>query len=165
MHFNFYFKRGTAIFLFLGWHLRIRRRRRSFIVHHAFIRWSCIFLRYHLETLQVDNASRSFITQWEWPHKNSEDNYKDRGFWDTNYRNISVARNYIFSLIWRCYGTKQDILDYRGTIIYILLSYYILSEDKGLLGWNNGYGKIPLEQRCHWDVSHIHKYYSTYCTR
>ena len=44
----------------------------------------------------------------------------------------SVARNYIFSLIWRCYGPKQDILDYRGKIIYCLLSYYILSKDKGL---------------------------------
>ena len=27
-----------------------------------------------------------------------------------------VARNYIFSLIWRCYGPKRDILDYWGTI-------------------------------------------------
>ena len=23
-----------------------------------------------------------------------------------------VARNYIFSVIWRCYGPKRDILDY-----------------------------------------------------
>ena len=30
-----------------------------------------------------------------------------------------VARNYIFSLIWRCYGPKQDILDYWGTIIFV----------------------------------------------
>ena len=43
-----------------------------------------------------------------------------------------VARNYIFSLIWRCYGPKRDILDYWGTILYCLLSYYILSKDKGL---------------------------------
>ena len=28
---------------------------------------------------------------------------------------------------------------------------------------NNGYGKIPLEQWCQWDGSHIHKYYGTYC--
>ena len=44
----------------------------------------------------------------------------------------SVARNYIFGLIWRCYGPKRDILDYWGTILYCLLSYYILSKDKGL---------------------------------
>ena len=43
-----------------------------------------------------------------------------------------VARNYIFSLIWRCYGPIRDILDYWATIIYCLLSYYILSKDKGL---------------------------------
>ena len=38
----------------------------------------------------------------------------------------SVARNYIFSLIWRCYGPKQDILDYWGTNIffyYPIISY------------------------------------------
>ena len=27
-------------------------------------------------------------------------------------RGVGVARNYIFSLIWRCYGPKWDILDY-----------------------------------------------------
>ena len=46
--------------------------------------------------------------------------------------NIPVDRNYIFSLIWRCYGPKRDILDYWGTILYCFLSYYILSKDKGL---------------------------------
>ena len=34
-----------------------------------------------------------------------------------------VARNYIFSLIWRCYSPKRDVLDYWGTILYCLLSY------------------------------------------
>ena len=34
-----------------------------------------------------------------------------------------VARNYILSLIWRCYGPKRDILDYWETILYWLLSY------------------------------------------
>ena len=29
-----------------------------------------------------------------------------------------VARNDIFSLIWRCYGQKQDILDYWGKLIF-----------------------------------------------
>ena len=29
-----------------------------------------------------------------------------------------VASNYIFSIIRRCYGPRQDILDYWGTIIY-----------------------------------------------
>ena len=45
---------------------------------------------------------------------------------------VTVARNQIFSIIWRCYGPKQDILDYLGTNIFCLLSYYILSKDKGL---------------------------------
>ena len=44
----------------------------------------------------------------------------------------SVARNYIFSLIWRCHGPKRDILEYWGTNIFFILSYYILSKDKGL---------------------------------
>ena len=43
-----------------------------------------------------------------------------------------VTRNYILSLIWRCYGPKQDILDYWVTLIHFLLSYYILSKNKGL---------------------------------
>ena len=45
---------------------------------------------------------------------------------------IVVEINDIFSLIWRCYGPKQDILDYWGTLIFCLWSYYILSKDKGL---------------------------------
>ena len=43
-----------------------------------------------------------------------------------------VAINYIFNLIWRCYGPKRDILDYWGTNIFCILSYYILWKDKGL---------------------------------
>ena len=31
---------------------------------------------------------------------------------------LSVARNYIFSLIWRYCGLKRDILEYWGTILY-----------------------------------------------
>ena len=64
----------------------------------------------------------------------------------------SVVRIYIFGLIWRRYGPKRDILDYWGTIIFCLLSYYILLKDKGyMIGtmdmgryhWNNGVsGKI-----------------------
>ena len=46
----------------------------------------------------------------------------------------SVERNDVFSLIWRCYGPKRDILDYWGTLIFHILSYYILSMDKGLIG-------------------------------
>ena len=45
-------------------------------------------------------------------------------------RHQVVARNYIFSLIWRRYGSKWDILDYWGTIIFF--SYYILLKYKGL---------------------------------
>ena len=44
----------------------------------------------------------------------------------------SVAINDIFSINWRCYGPKRDILDYWGTLIFCILSYYILSMDKGL---------------------------------
>ena len=44
----------------------------------------------------------------------------------------SVARNYTFNIIWRCYGPRQDILEYWGTIIYCLLSYHILFEDEVL---------------------------------
>ena len=59
----------------------------------------------------------------------------------------NVARNYISSLIWRCYDPKQYILDYWVTIIYCLLSYYMLSKgkvyrvntmDMGRSHWNNG---------------------------
>ena len=46
-------------------------------------------------------------------------------------------------------------------VYYPIISYRSIK----VLGLNNGCGNIPLEQRCHWDVSHIHKYYSTYCTR
>ena len=44
----------------------------------------------------------------------------------------SVAINYILSLIWRCYGSKRDILNYWEKIIFCSLSYYILSKDEGL---------------------------------
>ena len=45
---------------------------------------------------------------------------------------VDVAINYIFSLIWKCYGPKRDILDYWETNIVYILSYYILSKDKGI---------------------------------
>ena len=44
----------------------------------------------------------------------------------------SVAINDIFSLKCRYYGPKRDILYYCGTLIFCLLSYYIISKDKGL---------------------------------
>ena len=50
----------------------------------------------------------------------------------TLFLGSTVAINYIFSLIWRCYGPKQYILDYRVTIIYCLLFYCIVLKDKGL---------------------------------
>ena len=50
----------------------------------------------------------------------------------TEVQQTYVAKNYIFGLIWRRYGPKRNILDYWGTIIFCLLSYYILSKDKGL---------------------------------
>ena len=45
----------------------------------------------------------------------------------------SVARSDIFSIKWRYYGPKGGILDYLGTLMLCLLSYYILSKDKSLL--------------------------------
>ena len=48
------------------------------------------------------------------------------------YMRVSVSRNYIFSLNWRCYGPKQDVLDYWGTLIFCILSYYVLLMDKVL---------------------------------
>ena len=52
-----------------------------------------------------------------------------------------------------------------GEQLYIV--YYPVISDRKIkfIGLKNGYGKIPLEQWCHWDESHIHKYYGTYCTR
>ena len=41
----------------------------------------------------MDNDYWSRILQLERPHKNYEDNYKDRGFWDPNYRNLSQQKN------------------------------------------------------------------------
>ena len=39
----------------------------------------------------------------------------------------SVVRDDIFGLKWRYYGPKGDILDYWVTLIFCLLSYYIIS--------------------------------------
>ena len=71
----------------------------------------------------------------------------------------SVARNYIFSLILRCYGPKQDNLECWGTIIYIIeypiisylkIKFYrVETMDMGRSQWNNGVsGTILLEQWC-----------------
>ena len=57
----------------------------------------------------------------------------------------NVAINYIFSLIWIFYGPKWGSLDYRGIIIYCLLSYYILSRYKGYKVETMGMG------RSHWN--------------
>ena len=72
----------------------------------------------------------------------------------------SVARNYIFSLIWRCYDPKQDILDYRGKTYFVydpIISYRKIKVyrveimDMGRSYWNNGVsGTILLEQWCQW---------------
>ena len=45
---------------------------------------------------------------------------------------VGVARNDIFRLNWIFYGPKRDVLDYWGTLIFCILSYYILSMDKVL---------------------------------
>ena len=59
----------------------------------------------------------------------------------------SVAKNYIFSIIWRYYGPKRDILDYWGTsyfVYYPIISYRIIkvymveTTDMGISHWKNG---------------------------
>ena len=59
----------------------------------------------------------------------------------------SAARNYIFSLIWRCYGPKRDILDYWGksyNVYYPIISYQkikvyrVQTMDMVISHWNNG---------------------------
>ena len=58
-----------------------------------------------------------------------------------------VVINYIFSIIWRCYGPKRDILDYWGTILYffnpiiyyeMIKFYRVETMDMGISQWNNG---------------------------
>ena len=63
-------------------------------LHHSSWIYNMIvsFCGYNFETLQVDNASRSCISQWERPHKKYEHNYEDRGFWDSNSRNLSQQK-------------------------------------------------------------------------
>ena len=59
----------------------------------------------------------------------------------------SVVRNYIYSLIWRCYGPKRDILEYFETNIFVyypIVSYQNIkvyrfeTMDMGKYHWNNG---------------------------
>ena len=70
----------------------------------------------------------------------------------------SVARNDTFSIIWICYGPKQDILDYWGTFIFLyypIISYQrinvyrVESMDMGISHWENCVsGTVLLEQWC-----------------
>ena len=49
----------------------------------------------------------------------------------------SVVRDYIFSLIWRCYGPKRDILDHWGKtyfVYYPIISYRKI-DFRGLKQW------------------------------
>ena len=48
--------------------------------------------------MQVDNAYWSQVYQWERQHKSSEDNYKDRGFWDLKSRNIPFKKRFCAQL-------------------------------------------------------------------
>ena len=47
---------------------------------------------------------------------------------------VFVARNDVFRTKRRYYDPKRDILDYWESLIFCLLSYYILSKDKVLYG-------------------------------
>ena len=71
----------------------------------------------------------------------------------------SVVRNYIFIHIWRCYGPKRDILEYWGTIIYMIdypIIYYrkikvyrVETINVGRSHCNNGVsGTILQEELC-----------------
>ena len=59
----------------------------------------------------------------------------------------SVARNYIFGLIWRCYGPEQDILDFRSQLYFVyypiksylrIKVYSVETMDMGISYWKNG---------------------------
>ena len=59
----------------------------------------------------------------------------------------SVAKNYIISLIWICYGPKRDILDYWGENIFVyypIISYRYIKVYRaetvymGRSHWNKG---------------------------
>ena len=58
----------------------------------------------------------------------------------------SVARNYIFSLIWRCYGPKQGYFGLLGNniVYYLIMSYLrikvyrVETMDMGRSYWNTG---------------------------
>ena len=41
----------------------------------------------------------------------------------------SLSINDVLRITWICYSPKRDILDYWETLIFCLLSYYILSKD------------------------------------
>ena len=64
----------------------------------------------------------------------------------------SVARNYIFGLIWRRYGPKRVILDYWGTIIFfypiiysrMIKVYRVETMDMGRSHCKNGVGGMIL---------------------
>ena len=70
---------------------------------------------------------------------------------------IFLARNDIFSLKWRYYGPKEDILDYWGTLIFFnpIISYQrikvyrVETVDIGRFRWNNGVsGKFIPSKYC-----------------
>ena len=45
---------------------------------------------------------------------------------------VIVARNDVFRTKWRYYDPKRDILDYWETLIFRIISYYILSMNECL---------------------------------
>ena len=67
---------------------------------------------------------------------------------ETNY----VARNDIFSLQWISYVPTWVSLDNWGTLIFCLLSYYIISKDKFYKVEIMDIGKIFLTHWCQWNM-------------
>ena len=93
---------------------RLRRQIRT--------KWSCRCTgRRQRQTNRLEDTV-STIIPWEYY-------YFDMRFLSLHIRG-SVARNDIFGINWRSYGPKRDILEYWGTLIICILSYYILSMDK-----------------------------------
>ena len=84
--------------------------------------YTMCFILTSLSNIYIMDGSKWYILGINRICKNSDDL-----LWIIWY----VARNELFGLKWRYDGPKGGILDYWGTLIFCLLSYYILSMDKG----------------------------------
>ena len=102
----------------------------TFLCYHIHLTWrsdtDIILADYGRKEIKIYRYLRClvapvFLDIFTWPYR--------RKCWLKLSRPLAVTlagyvgRNYISSLIWRCYSPKRDVLDYWGTILYCLLSY------------------------------------------